>query len=209
MSNKRIAIIGASGHALVVASTLIEVGHKIVGFYDDDQQKWGNHIFNIPVIGPISELMSSRNFSHGIIGIGQNKVRKHLAEELDIDWITVVHPFSWIHPEVRLGVGTIICAGVIVQPGAQIGSHVILNTKTSVDHDCQVGDYVHIAVSHLAGGASVDEGVFVALNSTVLPGIQVGSWATVGAGSLVTKNVSSGTTVVGSPARAIKLNRQK
>ena len=208
-SNPRIAIVGAGGHASVVASTLISTGHQIVGFYDDDEQKWGNRIFDIPIIGSIDRLMYSQNFSHGIIAIGQNEVRKRLVEELDIDWITVVHPFSWVHPEVTLGVGTIICAGAIVQPGARIGSHVILNTKASVDHHCQVGDYVHMAVSHLAGGASVDEGVFMALGSTVLPGIHVGSWATIGAGAVVTKNVNPGTTVVGSPARSIKHNSQK
>ncbi len=201
--NSRIVIIGSGGHAHVVTSTLIAVGHQVVGFYDDDEQKWGTHIFGIPVIGPINKLMSSNNFSHGIIGIGQNEVRKRIAEELDLNWITVVHPFSWVHPEVQLGVGTIICAGAIVQPSAQIGSHVIINTKASVDHHCHVGDYAHLAVSHLAGGASVDEGVLMALSSTVLPGIHVGSWATVGAGAVVSKNVLPGTTVVGSPARSI------
>ena len=208
-SNPKIAIIGSGGHASVVASTLILAGHQIAGFYDDDEQKWGSHIMNIPILGSTDQLMYSQEFSHGIIAIGQNEVRKRLVEKLDLNWITVVHPFAWVHPEVTLGVGTIVCAGAIVQPGAKIGSHVILNTKASVDHHCQVGDYVHIAVSHLAGGASVDEGVFMALGSTVLPGIHVGSWATVGAGALVTKDVAPGSTVVGSPARSVKLNRQK
>ena len=200
-SNPRVAIIGSGGHAHVVASTLMAKGHTVVGFYDDDEQKWGNCIFDIPVIGSTEMLLSSNDFSHGIIAIGKNEVRKSIVNKLDIDWISVIHPFAWVHPDVKLGAGTIICAGAIVQPGATIGSHVIVNTKASVDHHCQVGDYVHMAVCHLAGGASIEEGVFMALGSTVLPGVQVGSWATVGAGSIVTKNVPPGTTVVGFPAR--------
>ena len=203
-SQSRVAVIGSGGHACVVASTLMATGHQVVGFYDDDQQKWGSHIFGIPIIGAIEQLASSKDFSHGIIAIGQNEIRKNIATKLDIDWITLIHPFSWVHPDVTLGVGTIICAGAIVQPCANIGSHVIINTKASVDHHCQVGDYAHIATSHIAGGASVGEGVFMALSSTVLPGIHVGSWATVGAGAVVNKNVLSETTVVGSPARKIK-----
>ena len=70
-----------------------------------------------------------------------------------------------------------VCAGAIVQPGAEIGAHVILNTKASVHHDCRVGDYVHIAVAHLAGGASAAEGAFLGLGCTVLPGVMVGAWA--------------------------------
>ena len=203
-SSSRIVIIGSGGHACVVASILMATGQKVVGFYDDDEQKWGTHIFGIPVVGAIQQLMSAKNFSHGIIGIGKNEIRKNIAEKLDIDWMTLIHPFSWVHPEVTLGAGTIICAGAIVQPGAKIGSHVIINTKASVDHHCQVGDYAHIATSHLAGGASIGEGVFMALSSTVLPGVNVGSWATIGAGAVVNKDVLSGATVVGSPARRVK-----
>ncbi|MBC7502707.1 MAG: acetyltransferase [Herminiimonas sp.] len=199
---KCVAIIGAGGHAAVVASTLLANGIEINGFYADAPSSWGGTILGIPIIGPISEITSAK-CSHGFIAIGDNAARKRLSLEIDMDWISVVHPFSWVHPEVILGAGTIVCAGAIVQPGARIGAHVILNTKASVDHHCRVGDYAHIAVAHLAGGASIEEGVFMALGCTVLPKINVGAWATVGAGALVTKNVASNTTVVGMPARAL------
>jgi sugar O-acyltransferase (sialic acid O-acetyltransferase NeuD family) len=203
MNNTGVAVIGAGGHAKVVASTLIAAGHQVIGFYDDDPQTWESHIFDIPVIGPISKL-TSQNISHAIIGIGSNEVRKQLAEKLDMDWITVIHPFAWVHPEAVIGPGTVVCAGAIVQPYAQIGAHVILNTKASVDHDCRVGDYVHMAVSHLAGGASADEGAFLALGSTVLPGIRVGAWAILGAGALATQDVPPHSVVVGPPSRVTK-----
>lgn len=202
MAVRRIAIIGAGGHATVVASTLIAAGHEIAGFYDDAPSSWGSGVLGIPVIGPISEL-SAATCSHAIIGIGGNEARKRFAEQLDIEWMTVIHPFAWVHPEVRLGGGTIICAGAIVQPGARIGSHVIINTRASVDHHCRVGDYAHIAMAHLGGGVSIDDGVFMGLGSCVLPSIHVGAWATVGAGAVVTKDVAPKTTVVGIPARLL------
>jgi sugar O-acyltransferase (sialic acid O-acetyltransferase NeuD family) len=180
----------------------------VAGFYDDDPSTWGKLLLDIPVIGPISEL-SSKSGTHAIIGIGGNGTRKKLAQQLDLKWTTVVHPFAWVHPEVRLGEGTVVCAGAIVQPGAQIGAHVIINTKASVDHHCKVSDYVHIAVAHLAGGASLDEGVFMALGSIVFPGVQVGAWATVGAGAIATHNVPPGITVIGTPAHDIREKRRE
>jgi sugar O-acyltransferase (sialic acid O-acetyltransferase NeuD family) len=201
MSEKRIVVIGAGGHAKVVASTIIAAGSEVVGFFVSEPPQIATSIFGIPVRG-MNEL-DSKDCPNAIIGIGQNDVRKKLSQELPFNWISVVHPFSWVHPDVQIGAGTIICAGSIVQPGAKIGSHVIINTKSSVDHDTIVGNFSHISVAHLAGGASIEEGVFLALNSVVLPYLQVGAWATVGAGAVVTKNVEPNTTVVGIPARAL------
>lgn len=202
-NKERVAIIGAGGHAKVVASTLLAQGYNVIGFYDDNSQKWGESILGIPIIGPVSDLTSA-TCDGAIIGVGDNRVRKQLAEQMDLDWVTAIHPFAWVHPDVLVGVGTIICAGSIVQPGAKIGAHVILNTKASVDHDCVVGDYVHISVAHLAGAATANEGAFLALGSTVLPGLHVGAWALLGAGSVATKDIPPGSIAVGNPARVIK-----
>lgn len=202
MTTGSIAIIGAGGHAAVVASTLIAAGHQVAGFFDDAPSSWGTRILDLPVLGPLRQIPDS-GCTHGIMGIGDNRARKVLAEKIHLEWITAVHPFSWVHPETTLGPGTIVCAGSVVQPGARIGSHVIVNTRSSVDHHTCVGDYAHLAVAHLAGGASIDEGVFMALGSIVLPKIHVGAWATVGAGALVTKDVEPETTVVGIPARPL------
>jgi len=130
MTHSKVAVIGAGGHARVVASTLLAAGHHVSGFYDDDAETWGRYIFDIPVVGPIKELKAD-DCSHAILGIGSNHIRKRLAEELDLNWITVVHPFAWVHPEAIIGPGTVVCAGAIVQPYAHIGAHVILNTKAS------------------------------------------------------------------------------
>jgi sugar O-acyltransferase (sialic acid O-acetyltransferase NeuD family) len=202
MAKRHIAIIGAGGHGEVVASVILAAGDSVAGFYADVPSIWGTVIAGIPVIGPISEISSAR-CSHAIIGIGANEARRRIAQELDMDWATVMHPFSWVHPESIIGPGTVVCAGAIVQPGARVGAHVILNTKASVDHHCSVGDYAHIAVAHLAGGASIAEGVFMALSSTVLPKVHVGAWATVGAGAVVKKNVEPHSTVVGNPAQSL------
>ncbi len=203
MSGRGIAVIGAGGHAAVVASALVAAGLDVAGFFDDSPMTWMSMILGIPVLGPIRHLAAS-GCSRAVLGIGDNRVRKALAETIEVEWMTVVHPFSWVHPDVVLGPGTVVCAGSVVQPGARIGSHVIVNTRSSVDHHAQVGDYAHLAVAHVAGGASVGEGVFMALGSIVLPKIHVGAWATVGAGAVVTKPVDPGLTVVGIPARPLE-----
>jgi sugar O-acyltransferase (sialic acid O-acetyltransferase NeuD family) len=202
MAEERIAVLGAGGHAAVIVATLHAMGRKVEALFDDSPKNWGSTVLGVPIRGPIAAVRDSA-CTRGIIGVGDNHLRKRISHEIEMEWTTAVHPFSWVHPDVPLGPGSVVFAGGIVQAGARIGAHVILNTRASVDHHCRVGDYAHIAVAHLGGGASIGEGVFLALGSVVLPGLHVGDWAVVGAGAVVTRNVAPATTVVGVPARPI------
>ena len=57
---------------------------------------------------------------------------------------------------------TAVFAGVVIQPDACVGRHVIVNTGASVDHDCVISDFAHVAPGvRLAGGVTVAEGVFI------------------------------------------------
>lgn len=59
-------------------------------------------------------------------------------------------------------------AGAVINPGVGIGKGCIINTCSSVDHDCDVGGYVHIAVgSHLCGTVSVGDGTWIGAGATV------------------------------------------
>ena len=200
-----VAVIGAGDHARVVASVLEAAGIVIAGHYDDDPGTWGVTLSASGVLGPIGDVPPR---ARAIIGIGDNQIRKRVAERLDLEWVTAVHPFSWLHPEVRLGPGTVVCAGVLVQVGARIGDHVILNNGASVGHGARVDDFAHLTVAHLGGGAIAGEGVLLGIGSVVLPRVVVGSWATVGAGAVVLSDVAAEAIVVGNPAREMVRRRR-
>ena len=199
-----VAVIGAGGHAKVVLSTLLEAGHPAVELYDDDPSRWGTEILGARVVGAPAELRGSGR--RAVIGIGDNAARAHIARELGLDWVTVVHPRAWVHPSVRLGPGTVVFAGAVIQPDAVLGAHVIVNTSASIDHDCQVDDYVHVAPGvHLCGAVSVGEGALLGVASAAIPGTRIGAWAVVGAGAVCVGDVADRATVLGVPARPVKL----
>jgi acetyltransferase-like isoleucine patch superfamily enzyme len=98
----------------------------------------------------------------------------------------------------------VVFAGAVIQPDAALGGHVIVNTAASIDHDCALGDFVHIAPGvHLAGNVRLDTGVFLGIGTVAIPGIHVGAWTTVGAGATVIRDLRAGITAIGTPARAI------
>ena len=98
--------------------------------------------------------------------------------------------------------GTVICAGAVVNSCVRIGSHVIVNTNAVVEHDCVIGDFTHVAPAACLGGeVRTGVGVLVGAGATILPGLEIGNRAIVGAGAVVTRNVAAGDVVVGIPAR--------
>lgn len=204
LSESPVVVLGAGGHGKVVVSTLQAAGIQVSEVWDDDPDRWRETVLGVPVKGPIAARARAVPGHPAILGIGDNRTRQRFAEELSLEWMTVVHPGAVVHPSVRLGAGTAVFAGAVVQPDARVGRHVIVNTCASIDHDSEVGDFVHLAPGcRLGGDVHVEEGALVGLGAVVLPGRTVGGWATVGAGSAVVRNAPPERTVLGVPARPI------
>ena len=128
-------------------------------------------------------------FDGDIVAIGDNATRKRVVEEkMREGWWTndvAIHPTAVINGPVSIGVGTVIMAGVIVQIGAWIGKHVILNTGCVVDHDCIIEDYAHIAPgAHLCGNVHIGEGTLVGVGVGIGPNTKIPSWSIVKAARL-------------------------
>lgn len=200
---ERVVVIGGGGHAKVVVATLQAMGYYVCAVYDDDERKWNTDILGVPVAGP-TELVMSSGVCAAVIAIGNNAIRRQVAERLEsaCKWITAVHPRAYVHPSATLGEGTVVLAGAIIQPEAVVGEHCIINTGATIDHDCIIGAFSHVAPgAHLAGGVRVGMGALIGVGSAIIPGISVGSWSVVGAGSVVVKDVPDKSTVVGVPAK--------
>ncbi|MBI1184758.1 transferase [bacterium] len=204
----RVLIIGAGGHAKVVAEIVQQQGHTLLGFLDDDERLIGESVLGIPVLGSISSW-KNLDFDGILIGIGDNHVRYKIKQELsaieDLCWIEARHPSSIVSPTVLLGTGTTIVAGAVINVHAKVGSHCIINTGATIDHDCEIGDYSHMGPGvNLAGGVSIGEGVFIGTGATVIPGCKIGDWTIVGAGATVISDIPAHITVVGTPAKPMR-----
>lgn len=193
-------VVGAGGHAKVVLSTLDACRIQVDGVLDDDPARVGQYVLGHRIVGS-TDLLGKAD--RAFVAIGANRLRSTIAQAYpECDWLSVVHPAAYVHESVRVGNGTVVCAGAVVQPDTQIGAHVIVNTGAGIDHDCLLGDYVHCGPgSRLAGGVALEEGVFLGIGASAIPGARVGRWSTVGAGAVILGSIPPLTTAYGVPAR--------
>jgi UDP-perosamine 4-acetyltransferase len=198
-----IAVLGAGGHAKVIIAALDAAGVGVGGVFDDDEAVWGRTLLGHTVAGPLA-LAAEKGLRRALLAIGSNEARRRLNDFLGYEWVSIVHPRAWVHASVEIGAGAAIMAGAIVQPDAVIGRHAIVNTAASVDHDCRVGDFVHIAPgARLAGGVVVGDGAHVGIGSSVIEGVEIGPGALVAAGAVVIDAVAARARVGGVPARPL------
>lgn len=189
---------GASGHGKVVIDIIECNGEKITAIYDDNYAI--NKIFDYNVT-PLPNKIEG-DF---IITIGDNQLRKKIANRLDCAYTNAIHPKSIVSKHSAIGEGTTIMAGAVISCDVEVGKHAIINHNASVDHDCVLGDFVHISPNAtLAGDVQVMEGAHIGIGSQIKQGITIGKWATVGAGAVVIGDVPDFAVVVGNPAKIIK-----
>lgn len=196
--NKKVIIIGASGHGKVVADIVRKSGDEVIGFLDDDISKPG-------VLGSIKECCKYAD-NYFVIAIGNNTTRKRISEEYtDLKYYTAIHPSAVIGENVNIGEGTVIMANVVINPYSSIGRHCIINTAAVVEHENELENYVHISPKAvLCGAVSVGEMTQVGAGAVVRNNLLITQNVLIGAGAVVVKNIDKGGVYVGVPAKELK-----
>lgn len=194
-----INLFGASGHAKVIKDIIEAQGNKVSCLFDDNPHYDTIHgcpvykASNIDVKGPM------------IISIGSNQTRQIIGEKYNVDYAKAIHPSATVSDTVKIGDGSVVMHGAIIQSDANIGKHCIINTGASIDHECTIADFVHVSPhATLCGNVQVGEGSWIGAGATVIPGIKIGKWCTIGAGATVINDIPDNSVVVGSPAKEIK-----
>lgn len=215
-----IIVIGAGGHARVVADALLAAGARLLGFTDADPALHGTQVLGLPVLGGDEVLASQQRadirLANGIggagnaadAGAGRVSLRRRVQQRLMGEgwrFAGVRHPsavtscFAQVHDDAQL------LAGCIVQTGAQIGEGAIVNTAAVVEHDACVGPWCHVAPRALVcGEVAIGEGSHIGAGAVVRQGLTLGVGTVVGAGAVVVRSFDGGVVLTGVPARIAK-----
>lgn len=210
---RELAILGAGGHASVVADAAHRTGRvRPIGCFDDAGPE-AMRRRPIPVAMKwLGHVEAARDCAAPLVlGIGHLGERRRVMERLGIpadreatrfaaiiDFSAIVSAFA------RIAAGAVVLPRAVVNARASVGEHAIINTSATVEHDVVIGRNAHVAPGAvLCGGVTVGADTLIGAGAVVLPGVRVGRGATLGAGSVATGDIADGETMAGSPARAV------
>jgi acetyltransferase EpsM len=206
---KPIIIIGYGGHAAEAAAAALAMSiideSTIEGFVDSDPSGKPPELFGLPLLGDESILTGREKEIKLHIAIGDNALRRKIADRFKgFEFATIIHASSSVGPWVEIGDGSLLAPGCVCTARLSIGSHVIINTGSIISHDCEIGDYANISPGCiLAGNVKIGENTFLGSGVSIAPGVSIGADSKISIGSVVTKDIPSGVTAAGTPARVI------
>jgi sugar O-acyltransferase (sialic acid O-acetyltransferase NeuD family) len=213
-----VAIIGAGGFAREVLDVFDAINREspqydVLGYIVDPQYGSAGTILNgLPILGGYDWLSGRVHDVFVICGVGLSQYRLRLsrrAEALGCHFVSIIHPTAVLTRWVELGQGVVITAGCILTNRIKIGNHVHVNLGCTIGHDAILEDFVTLAPGvHVSGNVTLKNGTYVGTGASIVERLSLGPWSTVGAGGVVIRDVSPNTTVVGVPARVIKVHEQ-
>lgn len=127
----------------------------------------------------------------------------------------VIREGTTIGSRCLIGTGTIIEDNCRIGDEVRIQSAVYIPTGTVIEDGVFIGPRACITNDKWMGRSqeslqpvTIRRHARIGANSTILPGVEIGSDAVVGAGAVVTRDVAPRTVVVGSPARVLRKLRR-
>lgn len=203
--NKPLIILGAGGHAAVLADILRSQGKTILAVVSP-QAPSGR-----PVFDGLAHWQADQqvlNYSpdrvelvNGLGSLPGNDTRIQLYEDFsDRGYVfaSVIADSAIISPYAKLACSVQVMPRVVIQTGVEILENCIINTATVVEHDCRIGKHNHLAPGViLSGGVSTGQRTHIGTGAVVTQGIEIGDEVVIAAGAAINKAV---------PARAIVYN---
>jgi sugar O-acyltransferase (sialic acid O-acetyltransferase NeuD family) len=203
VKHKPVIILGAGGHAKVVAEALKLSERDILGFVTPDL-KTGSEFCGKKVLGDDQVINNyfpdNIELVNGIGSLPRKKLRWKLADKMraqGYSFTTVIHPDATISSDLSLSEGVQIMAGVVIQSGSIIGHDTIINTGVLIDHDCKIFENCHLAPGVVcSGGIVIGENTHIGTGSLIINNLNIGKNCIIAAGSIIFKDIGSNTNFI-------------
>lgn len=217
--SKYFVIWGCAGHAKVLTSIIKSQGGEVLAFFDNKDVV--SILPGVPVYlgeaGFKKWTSEAKNFTSvtGLVAIGGPRgadrvIIQNIFREAGLVLNPLIHPTAFVCNTAILGDGTQVLAQAVVATDSKLGFACIVNHKASIDHECLIGNGVHIAPgATVCGCVSIGDNTMIGAGSVILPRLRIGADSIIGAGAVITKDVLERSVIVGNPGRPIQTFNHK
>ena len=208
---KNLYIVGAGGLGRELLNLVLDIHAihgtrwNIMGFLDDTEAPLKDKACDFPVVGTIADYIPKSNDVLAL-GIAAPQAKSRLVPMLKqrgAVFESIIHPYAYLGRHNAMGEGAVVFGGFSMSVNVHIGNFVTL-LSSGFGHDVRVGDYSTIS-SHcnIMGNVNIGSEVFIGGNVCIAPHITIENGAYICLGSVIMNNISSGSKVLGNPAREI------
>lgn len=209
---KPLIMLGAGGHAAVLAELLLSQGRQLIAMVSPEPASENSPLARIPRLMSDESLLSAYSSEqvdlvNGLGSLPSTALRWKLFEYFfnhGYHFATVISPHAILSNYAKLAEGVQLMAGAIVQTNASVGVNSIINTGAIVEHDCVIGAHNHIAPgATLSGAVNTGRRVHIGTGANVIQGIYIGEQAVVGAGATIVRDIPAQQIIIPASSRII------
>ncbi len=183
---------------------------KEIIILDDDPAKTGSRILGIPIAGEFALLAEADPNDCEVVNLVARSTQKRFnalqkIKKYGIPLVSLIDPNVDIWG-VEYNGDITVYQNVTFSAGASIDEGSVVLTGAVIGHGCRVGKHCVIAPGAVLNArVELGDGVYMGTNSSILPDLKIGSWATIGINSGVVQNIPDGATAMGVPAEIVMM----
>ena len=208
---KKLFIIGAGDFGREMESwlTLLKDFNNqwmVCGYLDDNINALEGFPSDYKVLGKPLEYSFAES-DYVLMCVTNPAAKKYLTENLKkkVNFFTYIAPTAIIGKFAVIGMGSIISSNSIISTNTIVEEFVTINSGSQIGHDCKLGAYSSLMASvDLGGYVKLGERVFIGTNATIIPRKIISDGITIGAGSIVIRNLKKEGSYFGNPASLIQ-----
>lgn len=190
INKEDIILIGGGGHCISCIDVIEqEDKFNIVGVVDLNEIKNVQGYKFLGSYSNLKELIKYYKYAFITFGHIKNIAERNdtftLLQELGFIIPSIISPKAYVSKNSKIGDGSIVMHGSIINSNASIGKNCIVNTNALVEHDSHVGNNCHISTGSIINGScKIGEGSFIGSNATIVNGSVITNNSFIKAGSI-------------------------
>ena len=210
--NKKILLVGGGGHCKSVIDSLLELRQfSKLGIIDKIEKKANKFWDSVYRMRRRFAQLFNAGYTYAFVTVGSignpNLRIKLLSQinEIGFEIPAIIDPTAIVSRHANIGKGVYVGKNAVINSGTVINQGAIINSGAIIEHDCKVGEFVHVASGAvLCGEVQIGNNTHIGAGSVIKQQVKIGANSIIGMGSVVLKDIKANIVAYGNPCKEVE-----